>query len=345
MADTELYHFWFAVPLTGMGIDSTPCFPSPSFLCEADDLLLSMTGQGQALVSQAGCTVQAEIRSVNNRFLKVAVRCGDRFSELAPRVERLVQTSVRRGTVNVNLKVTAAGLNSSYRLNLEVLGHYQQQVSGVCGQEVIWGQQPQLLAAILGLPGVADDGGGDSESLESVWPVVELAVGEAVERLNEMRAIEGQAMARDLSENLEQIAARVREIEQRAPLASQTYQQRILERIQQLLATARAGEVTMGGSVAEVGAPSIELIREVAVFADRCDFSEEIVRLRSHLTQFSQLLQDRESQGRKMDFLIQELVRETNTIGSKANDAGIAGQVVEIKTCIERLREMVQNVE
>jgi uncharacterized protein (TIGR00255 family) len=304
-----------------------------------------MTGQGQALVSQAGCTVQAEIRSVNNRFLKVAVRCGERFNELAPRVERLVQAQVRRGTVNVSLKVSAAGLNNSYRINPEVLHSYQQQVASVCGGTLDWGQQPQLLAALLGLPGVADDGGGDAESLEVVWPIVELAVSESIERLNEMRAVEGQAMARDLSENLEQIAARVREIEHRAPLASQSYQQRILERIQQLLATARSGDAGLAAASSESGGPSIDLIREVAVFADRCDFSEETVRLRSHLTQFSQLLQDRDSQGRKMDFLIQELVRETNTIGSKANDAGIAGQVVEIKTCIERLREMVQNIE
>ncbi len=303
-----------------------------------------MTGQGQALVSQAGCTVQAEIRSVNNRFLKVAVRCGERFNELAPRVERLVQAQVRRGTVNVSLKVSAAGLNNSYQINPEVLHGYQQQVASLCGGTLDWGQQPQLLAALLGLPGVTDDGGGDPESLEAIWPIVELAVSESIERLNEMRAVEGQAMARDLSENLEQIAARVREIEHRAPLASQSYQQRIMERIQQLLATARSGDAGLAAATAP-GGSSIDLIREVAVFADRCDFSEETVRLRSHLTQFSQLLQDRDSQGRKMDFLIQELVRETNTIGSKANDAGIAGQVVEIKTCIERLREMVQNIE
>jgi uncharacterized protein (TIGR00255 family) len=303
-----------------------------------------MTGQGQALVSQAGCTVQAEIRSVNNRFLKVAVRCGERFNELAPRVERLVQAQVRRGTVNVSLKVSAAGLNNSYQINPEVLHGYQQQVASLCGGTLDWGQQPQLLAALLGLPGVTDDGGGDPESLEAIWPIVELAVSESIERLNEMRAVEGQAMARDLSENLEQIAARVREIEHRAPLASQSYQQRIMERIQQLLATARSGDAGLAAAIAP-GGSSIDLIREVAVFADRCDFSEETVRLRSHLTQFSQLLQDRDSQGRKMDFLIQELVRETNTIGSKANDAGIAGQVVEIKTCIERLREMVQNIE
>jgi len=318
---------------------------SPFFHCEASNLLLSMTGQGQSLVSQGGCTVQAEIRSVNNRFLKVAVRCGERFSELAPRVERLVQTLVRRGTVNVSLKVSSAGLNSSYRINPEVLQNYQQQLAAACGLPLGWDQQPQLLAALLGLPGVADDGGGDPESLEAVWPIMERAVNESIERLNEMRAVEGQAMARDLSENLQQIAARVREIEHRAPLASQNYQQRILERIQQLLATAGAGEVNRATPDPNVATPSIDLIREVAVFADRCDFSEELVRLRSHLTQFSQLLQDRESQGRKMDFLIQELVRETNTIGSKANDAGIAGHVVEIKTCIERLREMVQNIE
>lgn len=304
-------------------------------------MLLSMTGQGQAMVSQAGSTVQAEVRSVNNRFLKVTVRCGELFNELAPRIERVVQSRVRRGSVNVNLRVSAGSIDSAFRLNRDVIEGYQNQLVEFVGED---GFAPQLMAAILGLPGVTDEGGGFREQVEELWPLIEKSVLEAAQKLNEMRAVEGSAMQRDLVQNLDIIANRLQEIERRAPVVSQTYQQRILDRIQQILTQiggATPGGATSGGAVIW----SNELVREVAVYADRCDFSEEVVRLRSHLEQFGKLLEDAESQGRKMDFLIQEMVRETNTIGSKGNDAEIAGHVVEIKTCIERMREMVQNIE
>jgi uncharacterized protein (TIGR00255 family) len=297
-----------------------------------------MTGQGQALVTEEGCTVQAEIRSVNNRFLKVVVRCGDMFNELAPRVERLVQARVRRGMLNVNLKIVAGELDSVYRLNERVLAGYRRQLAEVLGCPPTGDLPPEVWGGLLSLPGVVGDSGSGPEPLERIWPIVEAAVVEAVERLNEMRAMEGQAMATDLTENLRLIAERVREIEWRAPVVSQNYQQRILERIQQWLAAAKLS------ADASPAAPA-DVIREVAIFADRCDIAEELVRLRSHLLQFEGLLPEQESQGRKMDFLIQELFREINTVGSKANDAEIAGHVVAVKTCIERMREMVQNVE
>lgn len=302
-------------------------------------VLLSMTGQGQAMVSQAGNTVQAEVRSVNNRFLKVSVRCGELFNELAPRIERVVQTQVRRGTLNLNLRVSAGSLESAYRLNSEVIAGYQRQLREING-DVMEANSAELLAAILTLPGVTDEGGGNREQVEALWPLMETAVLQAIRQLNEMRAVEGQAMQRDLAQNLEIMTSRLQEIERRAPTVSQTYQQRILDRIQQLVTAVGGPEGAAFGQ-----GWSVDLIREVAVYADRCDFSEEVVRLRSHLDQFRRLLDDSESQGRKMDFLIQEMVRETNTIGSKGNDAEIAVQVVDLKTCIERMREMVQNVE
>ncbi len=303
-------------------------------------MLLSMTGQGQAMVTQGGNTVQAEVRSVNNRFLKVGVRCGELFNELAPRIERVVQTQVRRGTVNLNLRVSAAGLDSAYRLNRDVIAGYQQQL-----RDILDGSgetsSVELMAAVLALPGVTDEGGSNREQVEALWPSIETAVLQSLKQLNEMRAIEGQAMLRDLAQNLEIMSLRLQDIEHRAPHVSQVYHQRILDRIQQLMAAAGGLENTG----ATPGVWSVDLIREVAVYADRCDFSEEVVRLRSHLDQFRRLLDDSDSQGRKMDFLIQEMVRETNTIGSKGNDAEIAGYVVDLKTCIERMREMVQNIE
>ncbi len=300
-----------------------------------------MTGQGQALVSGDGCTVQAEIRSVNNRFLKISVRAGERFGELAPRAERLIQAKVRRGTLTLSLKISLTGAESPFRLNEVVLAGYKREIHRATGltEEL----SSTLLAALLPLPGVVEDTYNDPEQIEALWPVVATTVEQAIERLNEMRAVEGDAMGRDLAENLEQVAREVQEIERRAPAVSLAYQHRILERIRQMLASAATGASNLVES--PIGPVSVDLVKEVAVFADRCDFSEELVRLRSHLGQFHSLLQERESQGRKMDFLTQELFREINTIGSKANDAEIASHVVAVKTWIERMREMVQNIE
>jgi len=136
-----------------------------------------------------------------------------------------------------------------------------------------------------------------------------------------------------LHANCEVIATELDRIEERAPLVVEAYRKRLTERLNKLL------------EEYEVSIEATDVVREVGIFADRGDISEEIVRLRSHLRQFDAIAASEESNGRKLEFLIQEILRETNTIGSKANDAEIAGHVVEIKTAIERMREMIQNVE
>jgi uncharacterized protein (TIGR00255 family) len=148
-----------------------------------------------------------------------------------------------------------------------------------------------------------------------------------------MRREEGSTMADDLRANQRLIARQLESIEKRGPLVVESYRQRMRERLSQLLAEF---DVTVSDS---------DVVREVGIFAERSDISEEIVRLRSHLDQFESYLQTEESSGRKLEFLTQEMFREANTIGSKANDAEIARHVIEIKTAIERVREMIQNVE
>ncbi len=149
-----------------------------------------------------------------------------------------------------------------------------------------------------------------------------------------MREAEGDAMARDLSEQCQEISRCADDISARAPLVVNAYQRRLTERLNKLLETH------------DVEVQPADVVREIGMFAERADISEEIVRFRSHLDQFGQIMnQDQASAGRKLEFLVQELLRETNTIGSKANDAEIAKQVVQTKTCLERIREMVQNVE
>ena len=164
------------------------------------------------------------------------------------------------------------------------------------------------------------------------WPVIEAALQQALEALASMRAGEGEAMAADMGENCRLIAAELDSITERAPLVVESYRARLTERLNKLL-----GEYDIQTQPADV-------IREVGMFGERSDISEEIVRLRSHLEQFDAVMKLEESSGRKLEFLTQEMFRETITIGSKANDAEIARHVIEIKAAIERIREMIQNV-
>jgi uncharacterized protein (TIGR00255 family) len=185
----------------------------------------------------------------------------------------------------------------------------------------------------LALPGVVHEPTADIEEIEAEWPQIERVVNEALAHLAQMRIDEGRSMAADLVANARQIATELAQIETRAPLVVEAYRSRLTDKLNKLLAE-------VGGRIE----PS-DVVREVGVFAERSDISEEIVRLKSHLEQFDGIMASDESQGRKLEFLIQEMFRETNTIGSKANDAEIARHVIEMKTAIERMREMIQNVE
>ncbi len=182
--------------------------------------------------------------------------------------------------------------------------------SGAVGRDV-------PLEALLTLPGVVDDMCGVAADATADWPAIERTLQAALENLARMRCNEGQAMAADLTANCQSVAASLERIEKRAPLVVEDYRSRLFDRLKRTLAEL---EVTLDAA---------DLIKEVGLFADRSDISEEIVRLRSHLEQFKATMELPESSGRKLDFLTQEMFRETNTIGSKANDVEIAREVIE----------------
>jgi uncharacterized protein (TIGR00255 family) len=292
-------------------------------------MLLSMTGQGEARVSHQSSDISVEVRTVNSRFLKVSVRTNEGFSSLESRIEERVRQSVRRGTVQVNARCDLLG-RVEYRLNLDRVHSYLQQLRGLADDK-----NPQMDVswnAVLALPGVVDEPHLDRDT-DKHWLLVAPVLDEALSRLNAMRRREGEAMRVDLISNLDQIDTQLQRVKERAPEIVASYQKRLVDRLNALL--------EKSGVVVEAG----DLVREVGVFAERCDVSEEIVRLFSHLDQYRSILDEKTSSGRKLDFLNQELHREVNTIGSKANDAELASLVVEMKTLIERMREMIQNVE
>ena len=294
-------------------------------------MLLSMTGFGEAHSQQDGLAVAVEVRAINSRFFKLTVRATEGYASLEPHIEELTRQNVRRGTVQVNLRVERFRSCQDFRINSDVLSGYRDQLLALYHK---WDQAPVVsLEALLPLPGVVNDQSIGLFSPEEDWPAISPVLQAALENLSQMRLREGQAMAHDLSANCRAIAAGVEEIQRRAPLVLDAYRARMEERLNKVLAEYR---LTLDPA---------DVIREVSLYADRADISEEIVRLKSHLDQFEAIMQVPESSGRKLEFLTQELFREANTIGSKASDLEIAQQVIEIKTAIERIREMIQNIE
>ncbi len=292
-----------------------------------------MTGFGESHCRRDGLSVAIEIRAINNRFLKLTVRTSEGYAALEPLVEAAVRQAVHRGTIQVNVRVDRRRLPEDYKINVDVLEQYHKQLRSVMqGWEKTETRDPPL-EAILPLPGVVNDTFDNASDAGTDWPMIEPTLREALENLGRMRAEEGRAMAADLEANCRTAAESLDRVQQRAPLVVEDYRNRLHERLQRVLAEYK---VTLEPA---------DLIKEVSLFADRGDISEEIVRLRSHLQQFRSTMELTESSGRKLDFLTQEMFREANTIGSKANDVEIAQEVIEIKTAVERIREMIQNIE
>jgi len=294
-------------------------------------MLLSMTGFGEARSHTDSLTVAVEVRCINSRYVKISTRMTEGFAVLEARVESAVRKRVRRGTIQVNVRVDRLHAPDDYRVNAEVLKAYRSQLEAVA--RLLGSEETVRLESLLMLPGVVSEDADHDADAEQHWPAIEQTLSTALTQLDRMRSEEGRAMAADLRANCLAASARLAEVERRAPLVIENYRERLRERLSKSL----AGH----GVSIDVS----ELLREVSLFADRSDISEEMVRLRSHLEQFLATMEEPESSGRKLEFLTQEMVRESNTIGSKANDVEIARYVIEIKTAIERIREMIQNVE
>jgi len=294
-------------------------------------MLLSMTGFGEAQARDDGMAVSVEIRAVNSRFFKLSLRTSEGLTSLEPKIEAIVRQRVRRGAVQVNVRVHREHRPEDYKLNVDVLGRYRKQLDAL---QYDWGTAETIsLGSLLLLPGVVDEAATDTADVDRQWPLIGDALERAAAGLEQMRRDEGRRMADDLRANCRAAAASLDRIHQRAPAMIEDYRSRLTERLQTSLANL------------DIALEPHEVVREVALYAERADISEEIVRLRSHLEQFEAIMDSGESNGRKLEFLTQEMLRETNTIGSKANDVEVAGHVIEIKTAIERIREMIQNIE
>jgi uncharacterized protein (TIGR00255 family) len=294
-------------------------------------VLLSMTGFGDARIQDDRLSASVEVRSVNNRYLKITTKCAEVYGSLEGDVERVVRETISRGTVNVTIRVDRLSSAEEFALNQVALTSYWSQLQAAAKK--LGAPPPSEMGYLLSAPGVVADESQRSVDLQADGTVIRRLLKEALDKLQSFRKDEGRSMERELVENAKTIETRLAEVTVLAPQVVAEYRAKLLERVRQLL---KESGVAVGES---------DLIREVSIFSDRSDINEEITRLRSHLEQFTTFIREPASAGRKLDFLSQEMNREVNTIGSKANNVAISHCVVEMKTAIEKIREILQNVE
>jgi uncharacterized protein (TIGR00255 family) len=294
-----------------------------------------MTGYGESRGRTDGIAYRFEVRSVNNRHLKLTLRAPEPWGLLESEFEKVVRRFCRRGNVFVQLRIDRRSRADDYRLNPVALTSYIGQIAGIW-HELDPANRPTLESlahGVLALPGVTVEEGLETDT-EAEWPALERGLTDALTQLQAMRAEEGARMGAQLADWRREIAEQLDAIRLRQPAVVAGFRDRLRERVRMLL----------GDAPVQIG--NDDLAREVALFADRSDIAEEIVRLASHLDQFAEVLGGRDdSPGRKLEFIAQEMGRETNTIGAKAGDVEVSRCVVTIKSILEKIREVLQNLE
>lgn len=288
-----------------------------------------MTGYGRGEQAAGGSRIVVELRSVNRKQAEVALRLPVELEALEPRVREELNKAVSRGRVEVTVTLEQPAGSAAARINRELAVAYARDL-GELGRELgLTGGVS--LDTLVRCPGVIQ-ATATAVDPETFWPLLASALGAALKTFNDMREREGEALAGDLAARVQQLRDAVGRIRQQAPEVTRRFREQLLQRIK------------LAG-LENVSAEDERVLKEVVFFADRSDINEELTRLDSHFDQFEATRHSAEPVGRKLDFLAQEMNREINTIGSKANDALIATDVVLLKTELERFREQAQNVE
>ncbi|MCI8438124.1 MAG: YicC family protein [Oscillospiraceae bacterium] len=290
-----------------------------------------MTGYGRARETRNGRDITVEVRSVNNRYLDCTVKMPRSFIFAEDAIKALVQKYASRGKVDVFITVESQGADETVvAVNEPLAKHYIDALSRLrqLGGDVLGGEIS--VSELARLPDVLTVTKGEAD-LETISADLCAVLGQALAAYTAMRETEGRKLAEDIQRRLDTIGAITRLIEERSPQTVAEYRQKLMARMQEVLQSASIDES--------------RILTEAAIFADKVAVDEETVRLRSHLSQLREMLQSGVPVGRKLDFLIQEINRESNTIGSKCSDLQIARDVVDLKAEIEKIREQVQNIE
>lgn len=289
----------------------------------------SMTGYGRAQRLMGGRDISVEIKSVNHRFFEFSPRMPRAYAYLEEKLKALVYSRASRGKVDLSLSiVTLDGSNVSVEINSALAGSYLAALRGL-GEKL--GVRDDLTLSSLTRFGDIFSVRKAEDDEDAVWADVSAVAADALEMFTEMRAREGEKLAADILGRLTAIEAHVSAVEGLSPKTVEEYRQKLTAKITEVLEQKQLDEA--------------RILTEAAIFAEKIAVAEETVRLRSHIGQFRANLAGKEPSGRKLDFLVQELNREANTIGSKAQNIEIAKIVVEIKSEIEKIREQIQNIE
>jgi len=288
-----------------------------------------MTGYGRGEAEGFGFRFLVELRSVNHRYSEIAVRLPKQYNLFEDQIRQRIQSTISRGRIDVY--VTVENYETGKRkvvIDKELAFAYYNSLRELVQE---FGFRDDLGVSILTrMPDIFTV---EEETVpaEELWTVLEQALTQALDGLVLMRQAEGAKLQADLLQRADVILKRVADIERRAPLVVAEYREKLLKRITEML----------GG----VEVDQVRIAQEVALFADKSNVTEEIIRLYSHLAHFKDALTLSEPIGRKLDFMVQEMNREINTVGSKTGDIGIANQVVEVKSELEKIREQIQNIE
>ncbi|AQT67217.1 hypothetical protein STSP2_00360 [Anaerohalosphaera lusitana] len=294
-------------------------------------MINSMTGFGEAARELDGVIYTAELKSVNNRHLKTHVKLPDIVGFLADDIDKLLRAELRRGTVNFWIHAQNVAGEGLYDLDERVLENYITKIRSVAERSGSGGSFN--VADLVTLPGVVKPVVPDEQQEQRLRETVMDIANQAVQKLEKMRQVEGKALEDDLLANCAAITDRCSQIDSRSDEVLKAYHEKLQKRVEELLS----------GSNFKLDEEMIA--REVAIFAERSDIAEELTRLDSHIKQFEKCCKEVEHCGRRLDFLSQEMLREANTIASKASDAQVSQLVVDIKCMIDRIKEQVQNVE
>jgi len=288
-----------------------------------------MTGYGRGEGETSLGRVLIESRSVNHRYSDINIKLPKRMVTFENRIKEMIRSHVSRGRIDVSIKLDSLeGEKVQLQVNSGLAEQYFQALVALKDKFQLKGEITlELLAEAKDLISAKEESG----DIEPYWQEIVPILKRSLQEMDEMKRLEGDTLTKDIEKRLERITQQLEEIKAQYPSSVKAYQNRLRERLQSLL----------GG----IEVDPIRLQQEVAILAERTDITEEIVRAQSHLNQLAQFFNAKESVGRKMDFLIQEIHREVNTVSSKVNDAEISRKVVEIKSELEKIREQVQNIE
>ena len=297
-------------------------------------MIKSMTGFGQSAVTGAKGVMTAEIKAINSRFLEINMRTGQISATMEDHIRKLIKNQVKRGKVYVNLSFEALAGNDHIHVSIDkdLLTAYLNTLREVRKLKCIKNNKLEI-KDLLALPEPFLHVEKDTVTDEELIPMAERAVGEALSGLNDMRLKEGLQLSADIKGRIHLLQEKLKFLEGKQDQIVFDYETRLRTKMKKLWEDVH-------GQVEED-----RFLQEVAIYAEKTDFTEEIVRFKSHLVQFESALSSMEPVGRKLDFLIQEIQREVNTTASKANDMDVINCVIIIKTELEKIREQVQNIE